>query len=692
MFFRRFSLRTCVYGVLALLAIRDPFPATAQTGEDALVSGEVEDLLKILDQQTELATRTRLNVDKVPGAMTVMSGRELQAKGARTVAEGLALFRGVEMSKTASGGTQVVIRGLGKVAFSAKFKLLLNGVPTQSWLKGEFIPVLAMPIEQVERIELIRGPGSAIHGEFALSGIINIVTRTTGHEAAVRVNSDGGITPSLVYSEQWKRRNLSLDINIAGMHTEGFDIESGPDKLFGTPNQSVSNAPGPANTKDRLLSAIVGVEIGQTTLEFQLTRQNRGDYFGASDVLPQPDAGAGVAESRWAFAMSRQWTVSDHWRVTARAGTAQYHLDTNLIRAPKGFSSAGIVYPDGQFGGNYYTDQQAYAEGEAEYRGLEKHRLLFGGGASGVFVTDHFQELNFDPDTKVALPGLTKFTGARSFLRGGDLNRRVLSVYAQDEIALTSQVTLTGGARLDDYGRFGREVSPRVAVVYSPSAKHAVKAEYGQAFRPPTALELYSTATTVRGNPLLKAETARTVDVGYVYTGASATARLYWYYSDLPRQIVTVGITYANQQHSRVTGIGADFSKTFARYWKADGALSYGSSQKGDNGPRFEDVAAWLGNAGLLFQPREGSTLALQYRFRGPIPRAPGDLRAQLKEEHLVDFTAIFANLGHTGIGLRGGVRNLFDRDVRLPSPPRTYPGDYPQPGRELWVGISYLW
>ena len=117
---------------------------------------------------TEIATKTKLNVDFVPGVVTVIKGNELQNLGVTNLSEqALGMVSGIDGF--------VYIRGIGKNQALGKVKLLINSKTMNSSLTGiGGIPAIATAL--IDRVEIIRGAGSAIHGENAYTGVINIIT------------------------------------------------------------------------------------------------------------------------------------------------------------------------------------------------------------------------------------------------------------------------------------------------------------------------------------------------------------------------------------------------------------------------------------------------------------------------------------------------------------------------------------
>ena len=136
---------------------------------------DVAGIEEIVAQLTDFAVQTHLNADYVPGMVTVFYGRDLENRGIRSAGEALNLVPGMNLSHTSQIYWKTVARGIPRPFSAGHVKLLLNGIPLTTTFGIDLVPNL--PIEQVDRIEIVRGPGSAIHGEHAVTGVMNIVTR-----------------------------------------------------------------------------------------------------------------------------------------------------------------------------------------------------------------------------------------------------------------------------------------------------------------------------------------------------------------------------------------------------------------------------------------------------------------------------------------------------------------------------------
>lgn len=176
----KFKLKTIHYLFTLSFFIFNTYAHSAQSvkNEHNTNSDDEAALLMLLQEETEIATKTRLNADFVPGMVTVLHGDELLQQGVLNVWQALGRVPGMEAALDKIGSRIVKVRGIGGSFASGNLKIMLNNVAMNSTLSALSQPVMNMPIEQIERIEVMRGPGSAIHGEFAYAGVVNVITHT----------------------------------------------------------------------------------------------------------------------------------------------------------------------------------------------------------------------------------------------------------------------------------------------------------------------------------------------------------------------------------------------------------------------------------------------------------------------------------------------------------------------------------
>src|SRR5947207_1989245 len=168
--------------IAAVLAIGIPFALRAQTAPALQQPKSIGEVTLFGDEQikVEAATKTEIPISKAPSAVTVVTAKQIQESGARSVPDLLRLVAGVNVRWNPMIQT-VDIRGFGENPFSNRILLLIDGSPMNSGDTGGF-PMSPgfdyFPIQNIKRVEVVRGPGSSLYGENAYWGVINIVTLT----------------------------------------------------------------------------------------------------------------------------------------------------------------------------------------------------------------------------------------------------------------------------------------------------------------------------------------------------------------------------------------------------------------------------------------------------------------------------------------------------------------------------------
>jgi iron complex outermembrane receptor protein len=703
-----------VLGLIAVVLSAPVGSALAQnepeSGAPLAVEQALEDLLVVLEQETELATKTKLNIDFVPGMVSVLHGKDLVARGKRTVYEALELIPGIELSKSNDGQLQVIVRGVGKTFSSGKVKFLLNGVPFNTTLNA-ITTALIIPTDLVDRIEVIRGPGSAIYGEFASVGVINIVTntKTQNTHSFARYSDDERYTLGAQYGRRFDN-GLSVSANAAYEEREGGNVQAGDDILASSPNpafQNISNAPGPVNDKEQNKVFMLDLGYQNLNLNWQYVERAFGDYFGAANALPENEQEAQRKTIMQSIELSDKVQLGETASLDLKLGWLYFRIDSEQIALfPKGFA---LPYPGGDFsdegvlGAPNYKEYKTYMGADFSYGAFDKHDLLFGLDLSQTVQGNTYAERNYFIDGNGRLVRIPngEYRDEYNWMAEG-LSRRVLAAYVQDQYAIGEKWTLTAGVRWDDYSDIGGDVMPRTAAVYHLSDIQTIKAQYARSFRPPTFLEMnVKNNAVVMGNSDLSSEQLDNFELGYVYNDGGLTiGRATYFYYDLKDLIVidTTTKRYQNQGEIHARGVELEYVKQWSRRIKLDGNFSYTEGAVG-NGEHIPGVAHLMGNFGVLYQSKPGLTYNVQYRYMGNRERQAGDARADLDDYHVFDVAATKSNLLTKGLTLHFGIKNIFDENVVYPSflvtaPDQNvrpgYAGDYPQTGREVVIFLDY--
>lgn len=651
-------------------------PARAQQG--TATDPELRDLMALLEDQTELATKTGMNADFIPGMATVLTGDDLLARGVRTVWEALGLVPGFTQSLEPTGERQVIARGVGFGYASGQIKVLLDGASMNASLAATANPVMNIPVEQIERIEVIRGPGASVYGEYAYAGVVNVITRQRQRRLHGQFQ-DGGMAGA---GGIWYWRNaagdLSLSLNTVGLGGDGGQLQVAEDALWPLGLAASSQAPGPANDSQRFGALFAELRWRSSFATVKLLDDAYGDQFGVNHILPPADGGLTSNQRNLVVELGQDLRLSERADARLRLEGLQYERERDrLYVVPAGFFGPAPITMDQD-----YRETRWLAAADLHWRPTDAHRLLFGLEANWVDVQRagwDWRNLDFE------LPAEWLDTGR---------NRRILSGILQDEWRIGEHVTLTGGLRYDHYSDLADSwLSPRLAAVWRLNDQHIIKFQYAQAFRPPTFYELqYPSAGR------LQASEIATYEVGYIRKQPTWEARLILFQSDLTGPISFDYERldgYSNGPDARLRGVELEYQQRFGRRLRLDANLSYVDAVRTGSGDPLPGGTDLLANLALFLRVTPALTAVAQGRYVGERQRNFGDPRAPTAGFGGLDLTLTWQPPS-TAWSLVAGLKNLTDTDQRLPESPTEltgipmhYPADYPQPGRRWWLSLG---
>ena len=660
---------------LALLLLS----AAGASAQDTDDPGDLEQLLELLEQQTSVATETRLNADFLPGIVSSMSGEQMQKRGFRTLAEALATLPGVVALQNETGMTSVGVRGIGNLFEPGKVKLLLNGQAVNTSAGATTSTIYSTPIELIERVEFTRGPGSAVYGEFAYAGVLDVITRDRGEQYSAGLSSDSGARFSLLRSFGETGDDLRGSFALAAGMVRGDDIESGPDR---TPVGTRSYAPGPINNKHNFVSAIVDLDIEDWSMLLQLQQSNRGDHFGTNNLLPPDERQTVISDTLLTASVERQYSLSEKLSGSWSASLVQNATEQNelFLGVPENFGGLGTE--DDIVADTDLVERRLELKASLA-REFERHRLFGELIMTDVDVTRSEQFINLDPGTNLPTETLNEF---EPLVAEGE-SRRSISIVLEDEFRLDDSLTLTSGLRLDDYEDIDSSATPRIALVWRKNEAQIYKAQLARAFRPPSLIE-YNGAITSEIHP----EINDTIEFGHIYQGTDLVVRNTLYYARLRDLILFqdfVPFGYRNVGSTTdLQGYELELEKSFGSRWDLIGSLSL--QEYGDN-ELIGAVPAQL-KLGLGHQLMPLTRLNLEIVANSERDRESGDTRDDFDAVTRVDLSLMHQNLaGFDGLRLRAGIQNLLDERLEYPAPADTYREDYPySDGALLWLQLIY--
>lgn len=645
-------------------------------------------LIQFIDKYTEIATKTKLNVDFVPGMVTVLRGEDLKVRGIHNVWEAMSFVPGMDISINNMGLRDVLVRGIGNTISSGNLKIQLNGISMNSALWGKAYPALDIPVEQIDRIEIIRGPGSAVHGEFASTGVVNIITLNKGRQVTGGVGRYDSYHGSALYSYSNEARAIDFSLNLAAFDTDGADVISGTDQLYGMGMGDISNAPGPVNEVRDVSNAIMGFSFKGLNLTGYYLNEGQGDYYGFLGSLPPPHSSTAFRFKNYGGQIKQEIYMIENLLFEYNLGFFHHRFSSALtFQQPPGFIG---IYTEGMAAAPFYMEDRIDAGVDFTYAGLKKHTVKFGAAFANTEIDSAWHDTNYIPSTGAPISPVSRFTGTENWIEEG-MDRTLINITLQDEYKINDMVSITGGLRYDHYDDVGSELSPRIAAVWRVTQNHIIKTQYARAFCPPTFNQLYSKNNPyLVGNPAIDPETIDTMELSYLYRDELTMGRLTYFYSELDKLISAGGGTYSNTGSTKISGAELEVEYKFLERFKLDSNISYSHSNNSITGGSIPEVAEWLGDLGVIFEPGRDMAFNLQYSYVGKRNRAVTDTRAKLKGYHTVDATVSLYNLLTPGLTLRCGMKNILNEDVYYAAPEYLYFNDYPRPGREWWTKITY--
>ena len=632
-------MRTLLFVKLIVVLLTASGLVMGQQSMDAL-----EQLQNVLEQETRLATKTKLNIDFVPGMVSVLEGHDLRAKGYERVFDALAAVPGIELSSTGDGQWQVMVRGVGKSFASAKVKILLNGIAFNGNLNA-VSTALVIPVRMVDRIEVIRGPGSALYGEFASVGVINIVTRKQAEEVFVDHGTDDSYTIS-GQSHQELANGLLMNFSFAEYARKSGNISSGED-LFASspfaPFNAASLSPGYVNDSEHHKSFLVSADWSGFNLNWQFVQRSFGDYFGMADVL-SGDTGVNRSVAMHGVDLGKVHQLGSDLQSSFNGGWIEYSIRSrDLLLFPSGTVFPwGAAFPDGVVASPNYKESTYYGGVELNYDGLAQHQILLGLRLSKTSQGETYAQRNYNLNAMgmIVNAPYQRYTGSENWIEEG-LSRRSISAYLQDQLSLGEQLRITAGVRVDDYDDVGSEVLPRIAFVFQPRDHQTVKLQYARSFRPPTFMEMHvKNNAVVTGNPDLKSELFNNYELAYVFNNGMRVLRTTAYYFVLKNRIVvdSVSKTYINQGEIHSKGVELAYKSKIAQDYQFDAGMSY-SSSRSDAGEPMPGSANWNTNLGLIASNWPSTTASAVLSVVGARKRQVGDNRDDLKPSKVLDLT-----------------------------------------------------
>ncbi|MBU1927456.1 TonB-dependent receptor [bacterium] len=641
-----------------------------------LIANDDMNLLEDLKDASEIATRTKLNMDKTPSVVSVLHADELKKLGMINLYEALETVPGIEVSMGTAGAKQINMRG-NKSIIRDKIKLMIDGMSVNSELAGTSYFYLDMPLELIERIEIIRGPASTLYGSFAHIGVINVITKSSTHEK--------GLLFTNMSSKNFKDAGFTQHLHTEKMQIalDGFFQDNKSSRNYGSysliPGQEFTSYEDFTN-KSLGLNISNGEDISFQARWLKVDTQNFFGY-GSWPISKDPkglQTTSFVSEALYTPRLSRDISMD------IKVGYKQYEYEGDARYVPYSLLPTPPYPPYDLIGGGYYKERVLYTDAALKYS-TANHQILFGALLSYAKEAD----TNYFVNNPVL--GETLSIPVENIKN--NISREQYALYLNDIYSLSDVWTLNLGGRYDYYSDADSSFVPKIALLYNYNEQQSYKLIYQRSFRAPAWLELYGKDIPYVGEASLKSETIDTIELAYRYQPRLdnwMTVNLY--YSEMENFINRdAEFNFFNDKDIRSYGAEFEAKATFNTI-ALQGNYSYIHIED-EAGRELPFVATHLANLMLSKKFNRNWQTGAKVRYVGEKKRESADTREDLGAYVTYDHSLTYSYEAFT---FGATVKNLFDKDIAYPSqlgnPPSsgTYMEDFPRDGRTFWLSLEW--
>jgi outer membrane receptor protein involved in Fe transport len=641
--------------------------------QDSLLDMNLEQLLQVNITSSTLRAES---IKTVPSATTVFTRAQLDALGLDYLHELLSLVPGFQTSRAADGpfSYSFSIRGRRQSGQSREVMLLVDGRAFTDPRSGGIEGAMHLyPIANIEQVEIIRGPASAIYGSGAFTGVISITSRKQVNQVALGVGEN-------------QKRNL--DINLS--HTNG-DWQT---NFYGrmAEDEGETYQIGSQTTQDPHREILLdwNIQYRNSRLQAFYSEQEASDFY----VLEKLNNGFNhYWQAFQHLRFDQQVNPSENWKISLALSheKAQQELMGTLL--PAGALSAisspasdaplltkGVLASEAyrfnlandldinallsmQFGLEWQHQREIKARSYNNYNVLQWVRR--------DYPVNYYGELTSET------------------LVGKERSRDLTGIYTQWLYQLHEDTRLTAGLRYDHYESLDTHVSPRLGLVHQFNEHHTFKLLYGEAFRAPTfgETDLQNNQFLI-GNPNLESETVKSSELLWVGAWSQLTLGASLHRNQYEKPISTgfMGATrtYVNGAGQKNYGGGVRFDWQLNPQWMLRGHVS-----------KFHDLpdayfreADSLGSLGVNYHnDRWNWNLSAIYQGERQYQLSSSQ-RAILDSYWYFNSQLRYEIDAQTSVAL--AIKNLSDKDYFTPSQGTGLVGGVPNRGRELSAKVEW--
>ena len=636
--------------VASLVLVSFFFTARATTTPEslaALKSMSIEDLGAVRVETVTGASKHEQKTTEAPSAVSIVTADEIKKQGYRTLADILRGVRGFYVTYD-RGDSFIGVRGVNRPGdYGGRMLITVDG----HRLNDPIFDTAASGTEQlvdvdlIDRVEIIRGPGSSLYGNNAFFGVINIITRKGRDVNGAEVSGSAGSLDT--YTGRFSYGNKFT--NGLELLVSGTLYDSAGDRNLYYPEFAGING-GVAHDMDSgwARSLFASLSWKDISLEGGIVTRKKtwptAPYSTTNSIVIFNDPRFHTIDERAFANLKFQHTFENNLEVMARVYYDHYRFDAEypydyLDPLQPVFLNRDIAQSE-SVGGEVQLSKTFF----------DRHRVTVGAEVRSDLQLD---QQNFDLD-----PAMTYLDSHES--------GNFFSFYAQDEYQILKNLILNAGFRYDHFSSFGDTVNPRAALIYQPWEKTTLKFLYGQAFRAPNAYENFYVSSNNKRNPALGPETIRSYELvceQQLDSHWRATASAF--YNDIQNLIgyrqdpVDSFFYFANSSSVDIRGAEAELEGQWANGLRARASYTYTHAEDTLTGQKLSNSPEHMGKLSLtvpLWQDKLFASVELQGMSSRETVR-PGSVGG-----FWLANATLFSRELVKGLEISASIYNLFDR------------------------------
>jgi iron complex outermembrane receptor protein len=635
----------------------------------ALPDLSLEELMKLDAGQVYGASDRLQPVLEAPASVSFVTAEDISRYGYHTLADILRSIRGIYVTNDRNF-SYFGMRGFSTPGdYNSRILLLVNGHRMNDNIFGqaEIGAEFGLDPATFERVEIIRGPASSLYGDSAFLAVVNVITRTGKSLGAGAVTLESGTLGTHLARATLGHtfaNGLDLALSGTGQHSDGMRQIYFP--AFDDPASDNGIATG-----------LDGEGVGQFYSRLDFKGLTVTGAFGTR-TCTVPTASFGTLFDAQS---PREQTTDRHTLVDALYGRSLGATRMTLRAAFDRFSYDGI-----------YPLAAGASPAVTVFNGVVGDRWTADAGFTRSFRGRQTAKAGIEFIDNLHQDQATRYSDSPTPALDIHASSTQRAIYAQDEIKLARWFIVNAGLRYDRYEEFSR-VTPRAALIFSPTSTQSLKYLYGRAFRAPTAYEL----NTFDFGPQVANLRPETIDTHefvwerYANDWLRTSASTYWYNADQlivlePDASAPLGSSYSNENQVKAKGLEFEAEMRLAGGTQA--LVSYALQSAVD-----QETHTAVPNS-----PRQMAKARLS--LRGLTPRSSVSLEGQFLSSRKTFADAALSNVTIVNLTmvqpvgrsweLFGGVQNLLNDQYADPASTAHTQDSIPQNGRTAWIGLRW--